>query len=112
MHHDFSFDVAYTMNVYGSLANGGGITPVAYRIDTASVQSGFKYELIYRGLSDGIVTVSYKEYSNDLARPAFQQDLSYTLGSGDTTVAFRNLRIEIHAADNFGINFTVISGLD
>ena len=49
---------------------------------------------------------------NDLARPAFQQDLHYTLEpSGPTEVSFRGARIRILSADNNTIHYELLSGL-
>lgn len=55
---------------------------VGYKEETAvsmAQTGGFKYELLYQGLSSGVVTILYREYFDSLVRPAFQQDLSYTL---------------------------------
>jgi hypothetical protein len=110
--NDLSFDKAYTLNLYGAPVNGDNIDPIPFRKSSGVVQSGFKYELIYQGLEDNVVNVAYREYSQDLARPAFQQDLNYTLQAGNTTVNFRDVRITIHQADNNTIRYTVHSGLE
>lgn len=90
-------------------------TPAAYTTGPfmAPTGGGFKYQLLYQGLSSGVVRLLYREYVDNLIRPAFQQDLSYTLaGSGKTEISFRTTRIEIHSADNNGIRYTVLRGLD
>ena len=75
--------------------------------------SGFKYELLYQGLSSGVVSILYREYVDNLARPAFQQDLLYTLQPGaPTEVSFRTVRMTIHSADNNGIGYTITRGLN
>jgi hypothetical protein len=74
--------------------------------------AGFRNELIYEGVSGNVVAILYREFVNDLARPAFQQDLHYTLEMpGPTEVSFRTVRLRIHSADNNGIHYEVLSGL-
>jgi hypothetical protein len=82
-------------------------------VETGQIGSGFKYELLYQGLSSGVVSILYREYVDSLARPAFQQDLSYTLQPGaPTEVSFRTVRMTIHSADNNGISYTITRGLN
>jgi hypothetical protein len=42
-------------------------------------QSGFRRELIYGGVAHGVVSVSYREFSNDFARPASRRSCATTL---------------------------------
>ena len=109
---DGSFDKAYTLNLYSAPVNGGTIDPVPYKLSDGVIQSGSKYELIYQGINGSVVNISYREYSQDLARPAYQQDLNYTLESGDTQINFRDTRITIHSANNNQITYTVKAGLE
>ena len=77
-----------------------------------STMGGFRYELLYQGISGNVVSLLYREYIDDLARPAFQQDLSYTLApEGATDVSFRGTRIRILSADNNRIRYELLSGL-
>ena len=58
------------------------------------------------------MSLLYREYIDDLARPAFQQDLSYTLAAeGPTEVSFRGTRFRILSADNNKIRYELLSGL-
>ncbi len=70
------------------------------------------YELIYSGTDGKSFTITYREYtSDDLARPAFYQNLVYEYGQGQ--IRFRDTVISIHEATNEKITYTVISdGLD
>ena len=80
--------------------------------ETSAITRGFRNELLYQGIAGNVVSLLYREYLNDLARPAFQQDLSYTLSpGGPTEVSFRGTRIRIHSADNNSIKYEVLSGL-
>ncbi len=73
-------------------------------------RDSFKYELLYQGVSGKSIRLSYREYLNDLARPAFFQDVSYDLSDFPTTVTFRAVRLEIFSAGNNGIAYRVLSG--
>lgn len=76
---DSSFDRAYSMNAFGMVVNAVDINPVEYRVADRNIQDGFKYELIYQGRDRETVRIAYREYTESLARPAFRQDLSYTI---------------------------------
>ena len=70
----------------------------------------FKYELLYQGITKGSLKLSYREYINDFARPAFFQDVTYDLDSTPTTITFRTVRIEVLSANNNQISYRVLSG--
>lgn len=64
-------------------------------------------ELVYSGIQAGAVRVAYREFSrDDLARPAFYQDLTYDASS--KILRFRGIRLQIDQADNEQIVFTVL----
>ncbi len=72
-----------------------------------SYTNSFKAELIYTGKMGNVVTISYREYVNDMARPAFYQDLRYDLGEGND-ITFKSLKINIIEATNSKISFQVL----
>jgi len=94
---------------------GGGRPPthlkVAYEKEWLPGDQGFRRELLYQGAAGGILRVSYREYVNDLARPAFTQDATYDLASaGPTHVTFKGAAIEVLEAGNSGLRYKVLSG--
>ncbi len=108
---DNFFDKASTMNAYGMLVNETNIDPVGYRQESQTIQDGFKYELIYQGRDENVVRIAYREYTDNLARAAFSQDLTYTLDpTSITPVRFKDVSLNIREADNNQISFTVLSG--
>lgn len=108
---DGAFDQASTFNAYGMLVSERDIPPVAYKLANEAIADGFKYELLYQGIHDGVIRIAYREFTENLARPAFAQDLTYTLApKGDTTIAFREVSIAVHRADNNQIHYTVKTG--
>lgn len=78
----------------------------------APTGKGYRYELLYQGLSANVVRLLYREYIDDLIRPAFQQELSYTLATaGSTEISFRLTRLVIESADNNTIRYEILSSL-
>jgi hypothetical protein len=73
------------------------------------LDSGYlNYELIYGGTDGKSITFTYREFtSQDLARPAFYQNLVYE--SGKEQVRFRDTLLRVHEATNEKIVFTVIA---
>ncbi|PKV43633.1 hypothetical protein CLU92_0948 [Janthinobacterium sp. 61] len=70
-----------------------------------------KKELIYTGVSKNVISLVYREYQNDLARPAFSQDLKYDLGEG-RVIGFKGARFEVLKATNLGLTFKTLKHLD
>lgn len=69
-----------------------------------------KAELLYQGYSSKILKLSYREYMNDFARPAYFQDVTYDITEFPTTVTFRTVRIKVLKADNNGLRYQILSG--
>jgi len=69
---------------------------------------GFYQELIYNGRTGDAVRFLYREFANDMARPAFSQDVQYDLREG-STVGFKGARIEVLDATNVNIKYRVLS---
>jgi hypothetical protein len=69
-------------------------------------EGSYKQELIYNGKSKDMIKLQYREYKNDMARPAFYQDLIYDL-SDSNLIGFKGLNIEVIEATNLTISFIV-----
>lgn len=67
----------------------------------------FRAELLYTGRVGDDLRIMYREFSEDLARPAFFQELHFDLSEGDL-VTFRSLRIRVLEASNSSIQFVVL----
>ncbi|WP_146205430.1 MULTISPECIES: hypothetical protein [unclassified Azospirillum] len=85
--------------------------PVTYRATEIAQPGGFKVELLYEGISGNVVNITYREFAENMIRPAFQQDLKYTLARPDEEISFRGVRIVVHSATNSRIDYTVLSGM-
>jgi hypothetical protein len=69
-----------------------------------------KYCLRFSGhYIDNKIKISFREFKNDIARPAFTQDIEYQLDeNGKANVGFKGLRIEILKATNYDIEYKVV----
>jgi len=72
-------------------------------------EDSFKYEALYQGKNGNKIKISYREFKDNMARPAFTQDIEYELEKdGTTMIGFKGLRIEILKATNMDITYKVI----
>jgi hypothetical protein len=71
----------------------------------------FRREILYSGGSKGAIQLQYREFANDMARPAFSQDLNFDLAMGKD-IGFRGARIRIESISNTGIRYTVLKTLE
>ncbi len=69
--------------------------------------NAFQQSLIYSGKIGNKINISYREFSNDVARPAFNNDVEYDL-SESTTIAYKGALIEVLEATNQAIRYRVI----
>lgn len=64
-----------------------------------TVPGSFRTELVYNGRAGSSIKILYREYSKDMARPAFSQELTYDLSDSDI-IRFRKFRLKVISADN------------
>jgi len=74
----------------------------------ANCEDCFKKVFIYNGKAGNAVNFSYREFINDMVRPAFTQELQYDLNEGKI-IGFKGLRIEILNTSNIEIEYKVLS---
>lgn len=91
-----------------------GVDPVPYAEEnrqTVGSAGGVRLELLYQGVDGSTLRLTYREYKDDLARPAFFQQLSYTLAPGTVTeISFRGADITIFEANNREIRYVMRRG--
>jgi hypothetical protein len=80
------------------------------------VATSMDHELVYSGMTGSVVRIQYREYgsssaggSYSMARPAFNQDLTYDIAASKE-ISFRKLRLRILGADTNGIQYEVLHG--
>lgn len=89
---------------------GGKIkNPIPYTMQTAERVDGVKKELIYQGRDDETLRFRYREYIQNIVRPAYDQTVEYNLNE-DKVVTFRGMRILVENANNQEIAYRIISG--
>lgn len=85
--------------------------PPGVRLDRKKIAKsdapGFRQELLYNGKSGETIKVLYREFQNDMARPAFSQELTYDLAESDI-IGFQGVRIRVIRATNVAITYSVL----
>lgn len=71
----------------------------------------FKRELVYGGVSQNTITVLYREFIHDMARPAFSQELKYDLSKG-SVIGYRGARFQVLDVTNTGIKYKVLTHME
>lgn len=69
-------------------------------------KDSFKKEIIYTGVSQKTITFIYKEFVDNLARPAFTTELKYDI-SDDGMIGYKGARFQVINAGNTGIKYKV-----
>ena len=82
---------------------------IPYNFQTADSVRGKKKELIYQGRQEDTLRFIYREYINDIVRPAYDQTVEYNIGVDDM-VTFRGMKIQVMDANNQEISYRIISG--
>jgi hypothetical protein len=87
--------------------------PLAYRrVITEMKGDGpntFRKVLLFVGSDASSLKFSYREFSNDMARPAFTEDLSVPLGATfPQTIAVKDRVITVHKIDGMGLSYELV----
>lgn len=84
-----------------------------YELTEQTLESAMRgegsYELLYQGVGGGVLRLTYREFTGeDLARPAFTQEVTYDIvPDGPTEILFKGSRIIILSAGNTGVRYRV-----
>lgn len=84
---------------------------VAYTIetDTRYGPRSLQQTLLYNGKIGNRITLSYREFSDDRALPAFTNEVAYDL-SESKVLGYKGARLEVISATNTQLVYKVISG--
>lgn len=74
-------------------------------------QNAFQQTLLYNGKIGNRITLGYREFSNNIARPAFSNEVTYDLDES-SILGYKGARLEIVKATNTEITYKVLSGFD
>ena len=85
--------------------------PVAFTMVDAPASAGadyFRQVLTFSGGAGGVLRISYREFSHDVARPAFTEELSFPLEAAyPQTITWRDTRITLLGLDGSGLRYRV-----
>ncbi|WP_320035466.1 hypothetical protein [Halarcobacter sp.] len=113
---DLNNDKEFThFSAFGTPDYGKLNSPVKYEItqSTSFQEDSFKYIALYQGKKNNIIKISFREFKNNMARPAFTQDIEYELDKdGTALIGFKGLRIKVLKVTNFDITYKVIKDYD
>jgi hypothetical protein len=71
----------------------------------------FQQTLIYNGKVKDKITIGYREFSNNVARPAFNNNVEYDL-SESNIIGYKGARIEVVEATNEYIKYRVLNNFN
>ncbi|OEZ64157.1 hypothetical protein [Duganella sp. HH105] len=75
----------------------------------APMADHFQQTLIYNGKIGNKITLGYREFSGNVARPAFSNEVSYDL-SESSVLGYKGARIEVIKATNTEVTYKIVSG--
>ena len=78
------------------------------RLSSLSINS-FQQTLLYNGRVGNRITFAYREFSNNLARAAFSNNVDYDI-TESTIVGYKGVMLEIVKATNTELTYKVLSG--
>jgi len=81
------------------------------RKKTVLTQDSFQQTLIYSGRVDNKINIGYREFSGNLARPAFNNNVEYDL-TESPTIGYKGALIEVIDATNQYIKYRVINNFN
>lgn len=81
------------------------------RKDISERGNSFQQTLLYNGRVGNKINIGYREFSNNTARPAFNNDVEYDLEQS-STIAYKGALIEVLKADNLSITYKLIKNFD
>lgn len=96
------------LTVYGTaITTCSGEHQYKYRKIASPTRDSFQQTLIYSGRIGNKINIGYREFSNNLARPAFSNNVEYDL-SQSMTIGYKGAQLEIIEATNQLIKYRVI----
>ncbi|TPE64468.1 hypothetical protein FJQ54_01440 [Sandaracinobacter neustonicus] len=83
---------------------------VGHYVDTPGDKGTFRQQLSFLGVSGSTLRFSYREFVNDMARPAFTDEVTFTLsGTFPETITYKDVVIDVLGISNAGLRYVVKS---
>lgn len=100
-----------TFNAIGGVVNcKNGVDHTIKNWITAN-SNNFQQTLLYNGKVGNKINIAYREFSSDLARPAFNNDVEYDL-SESNQIGYKGALLEVIEANNQMIKYKVIKNFN
>lgn len=96
-----------TFNAFGSPVNCKTGLDFSKKNWVTANSNSFQQTLIYNGKVGDKINIAYREFSSDMARPAFNNDVEYDL-SESKQIGYKGALIEVIEANNQQIKYKVI----
>ena len=78
---------------------------------TAMGENSFQQTLIYSGKVGNKINISYREFSGNLARPAFNNDVEYDLNQSKQ-IGYKGALLEVLDANNQSITYKILKNFN
>jgi hypothetical protein len=73
-----------------------------------NAENTFKQTLTFLGMTGPTLRLSYREFINDMARPAFTEEVTFAMsGTYPETVAYKDLSIDVLGVSNSGLRYVI-----
>lgn len=84
--------------------------PAPYTMTPVSVarDDNFKRAILFQGATADSLRFSYREFKNDMARPAFTEELTIPREPFPTMILLKDLQIEVLGVSGMGLRYRVI----
>ncbi|ELT4634368.1 hypothetical protein R8Y01_003702, partial [Acinetobacter baumannii] len=82
-------------------------TGISFKTEGSINEDSFQQTLIYSGKVGNKINIGYREFSSNIARPAFNNDVEYDL-SQSKEIGYKGALLEIIEATNQDIKYKVI----
>lgn len=98
------------ITVFNTTSCEGGVSALVQEVGYSSEgESNFQQTLYYNGRIGDKINIGYREFSGDLARPAFSNDVEYDATVSDE-ITYKGAQIKIISSDNNSIKYFVLKG--
>lgn len=84
---------------------------VPYKLSRVEVErpDSLRQVVMYQGATTDSLRLSYREFQNNMARPAFTEDLTIPLGTSfPQDVAVKKIKLRVHSIDGLGMRYEIL----
>lgn len=84
--------------------------PVPYTKQPVSLmgKDSFRYTILYQGATSDTVRFSYREFKDDMARPAFTEELTIPREPFPQMAMLKNIQVEILGLTGMGLKYRIV----